>query len=199
MEAHRYRTALSVAILSIEEIGKYYLIKWTKDNEPNRTILEIKKHITKQERGSWFFVESAILEFMECISELGFTHKHVSELSDSQIDWTRSEEGKKFNSDLRDGLWPDGIMDKVIGQMEKKGIITDYETIKSGRLNKVKQAGFYSDIDDDIEYIDFFLPESVEKWLQRAETMCRRTQADALGTAKPGYFMTTLRNPPDIG
>jgi HEPN domain-containing protein len=188
-ENKRYPTALSLAVLSLEESGKYYLIS---RNRAEPTGKELKGHLRKQSESAWFAAEAAILAYFEILSERGYEHKPASRLTVRQIWWLSTPEGQDFWRLLNSGdqIWPDGAIEVVAEKLAQNGTWGDYRKVATGELNLLKQAGFYVD-DAERGIGDTEQMQLAEKWLRRAEIMSERAARDHTISER---YMTALRD-----
>jgi AbiV family abortive infection protein len=174
-DAQRYPSSLALAILSLEESGKYYLL--SRGKNPDDVSRTVRQHVPKQLEASWFLVEAAILAFFELLKvRYGYEHKPIAEMTDRQRQWLASNDGIDFAKRLTGGEWPPGAMDWVMERLRADGVPDDYQAVTRGDLNRMKQIGLYVDAGygEEVEITDTL----AEKWLRRAEGMARRATED---------------------
>jgi AbiV family abortive infection protein len=142
----RYESATALAVLSLEETGKYYLLSRKADD--SALAAKLRNHVDKQKESAWFLVEAAILTFFELLGEHGYEHKRTRDLTPTQREWLYSPDGLAFDRSLRAGEWPAGIMDRVTDLLSARGVFDDFQTVQSGQLSRLKERGFYFDESD---------------------------------------------------
>jgi AbiV family abortive infection protein len=144
--AGRKGSALSLAILAIEEAGKYYLLKW-KDAASEKGISH-RSHIQKQLAA--FSIEQSeifLLVVEQFLKSTGYRINwelqvpSVEKIYDDKY-YTElpSETGRNLKEELIS--W----MSKTIEQTNLPELI---DKAKKGDIDKIKQSGFYVDYDRD--------------------------------------------------
>ena len=147
----RYSSAMALAVLSAEEIGKYYMLKWSSDAS------DLRSHHAKQRAFGSLLMASILADkiddFVRCH---GYEIKHHSELSEWQRTALESNEVRKFNEQFYSGELKDVTSgEQLISIMSKelKGVPLSDE-IMSGKLNEWKKTMFYVDFDRPASEVD---------------------------------------------
>lgn len=188
----RLPSSLSMSVLALEETGKYYMLSRERHGSLEKMV---RAHIAKQKEASWFLAEAAILAFFEILSDHGYVHKPLSMMTNLERSWFLSAEGRAFQQRLKDGVWPDGIVETVNERLVRDAVFADYELVHTGGLNLLKQAGFYCDANEGVDFSDVKTSKvTTEKWLVRAEVMVERALRDVTPEASADFFGTVLRD-----
>jgi hypothetical protein len=140
LENGRHGSALALAILALEEVGKYYLEKW-REATHRRT----RRHGNKQQAVKVLDVADAVLmEINTVLAENGCELKHESELTEAQRNWL---EGNREASWLI--LKNDESMSRIADAIKRasKGVLTD-SVFREG-LSAAKNKGIYVDATSD--------------------------------------------------
>ena len=196
-DARRYPSSLALSVLSLEESGKYYILKHRQEDNSVSNGLEVTSHVKKQQAASWFHVETIIGNFFSVLEDFGYEHKPYRELTNAQRKWYRSAEGQEFNAQLRRGEFPPGALEATIERTKADGTGQDYEDVASGELNRLKQRGLYVDLEGGnvVKGIPQRMGEvQARKWLKRAEAMAKRALADAKDQHQSEAWVTVLRD-----
>lgn len=136
----RWASATALAVLAVEEMGKYFLIKWEKSDTR-----ALSSHKAKQGILASFLIVRAISRAENAwMTERGLERKHWSELNPDIQAYLESPEGQKWRKKI-DEEWE---------KIAVEGIIADEHRdigvrINRGEIDKIKQAAFYVDIDAD--------------------------------------------------
>lgn len=133
----RYPSALALAILALEESGKFNLLKWKGVDALTDTG---RHHVSKQTVYGSFLIAEAFLDALtEKLPEAGYELKHQSELTPKQREWLENETSKRESMDE--------ICRIMIEEAKTSGAFKEYEKIRKGEVNRLKMLGFYVDID----------------------------------------------------
>lgn len=176
LEGDRLKTAMAIAILSLEESGKY-IIKF-KTTDVNCKAMT--NHVFKQQASMKnAFAEIIVDAFMSYISDSGLEIKHVTQMNESQKYWLSQQVDDE----------PAGFREGALARFKKENVFEEIEKIKNGNLNRIKQAGFYFDVDSNsADYDEEFEFENVEKWVKWSEDVAayvvRLANEEAGGLAK---------------
>ncbi len=196
-DAGRFPSSLSLSVLSLEETGKFYMLKH--DLEEGTVIKNINTtlHVQKQIEASWFCVETMLLHFFDVLDALGYEHKPYSEASNLQRKWLGTAAGIEFTARLHRGDYPPGVLEATEERTKSDGTIRDYQEVSVGELDRLKQAGFYVDLEDDLTVKS--IPQKIgkeraNKWLERAKTMADRVLQDARDELPSGPYVTVLKD-----
>lgn len=190
----RYPTATSLAILAIEESGKFLdLRRRQKDkSQPNLQRLHLKK---QAEALRWVLVEQAIRTFFEVLGDHGLEHLPCAAVSEEQRVWRNSAEGQAFSQRLQNP--PDWIMSAVHARMIASGLYAVVQRVDTGEINHLKQQGFYVDIHTDMvatrpQAID---AHEASKWLDLGKKAVALTELYVGSSSDSEAFLTVPRMP----
>jgi AbiV family abortive infection protein len=145
----RFASATALAILTMEEMGKYFIVKWASGR--GSAARDLNKHIAKQVSfGSFPFVEMTIMEFLAQMKEIGFLLEPDAEITEEQRQWMNSEAGWAcVRGRLRsDGFW-DNLVQRVLNS-EDGGFMT---RAQMKEFNKLKQRCIYVDLNENSEVL----------------------------------------------
>lgn len=137
-ENRRWSRAQALAILAIEEIGKYLLLKWNM-NEPKLLLSHRKKQQTATTLSFARIAEEVLSRYL---SENGLALKHRSELSDDQKKFLESEEGQACR-ELIFGPRNNALVERVSEKVDEDGFS---EKVSTGVMDQAKQRALYVDI-----------------------------------------------------
>ncbi len=196
-DAGRFPSSLSLSVLSLEETGKFYMLKHNLEEGTAIKNIKTTLHVQKQIEASWFCVETMLLHFFDVLDALGYEHKPYCEASDLQRKWLRTAAGIEFSARLHRGDYPPGVLEATRERTESDGAFQDYEEVSVGELDRLKQAGFYVDLEDDltIKSIPHKIgKERANKWLERAKTMADRVLDNARDELPSGPYVTVLKD-----
>jgi AbiV family abortive infection protein len=137
----RFASATALAILAMEETGKYFIVK--RASEKDSVAKDLNNHIEKQIHfASYPFVETILIEFFK---RLGFVPKLGAQMPEQQRQWMNSESGQTFlkkfldNKDFMDSF-VQGVLDTDNGSFMARA--------ERKELNKLKQRCMYVDLDE---------------------------------------------------
>jgi AbiV family abortive infection protein len=117
----RFARSTALAILSYEEIGKYYLDK------RGERLPQSQRHFAKQNHASARLTASAFyFSLQKWLKENGLELKHESELSETQKAWLNIK-GESYMQKVEIDFLPLGA-DVIKGQMEK---IKDFSNLRN--------------------------------------------------------------------
>lgn len=156
----RWRSSVALAILAIEESGKYIILKLELGRRD-----KIYSHQEKQ-TAAFFYIScvDVMKEISIFLSDHGLELKHRTDLTDSQLSWLDSEQGQKINENFFSSTDPVTIkeMEKIIRTaFDAKDLID----AKEGFYNKLKKQALYVDVD--VRPRDFIESDKEEKTAQR--------------------------------
>ena len=146
-------------------------------------------------------VETILESFFEALNDIGYEHKPYDQLTPAQEKWYWSEEGQEFEARLRRGDFPPEVLSVTQEITLKKGVNQDYQDVRSGKIEELKQAGLYVDALDGEVSVEPTTPtqrihrDLCRKWLDRAVVMSERALQDASGGGYGTYrFVTVLKD-----
>jgi len=128
-ERGSYRTAIALAILSLEESGKACLVTWIKEGHLLSTEREAARHIDKQR----IFVTSRIFKAIKSVYKAYKVDRGAAKGDHQARSWEEH-------------------LPKLAEAIETHVTVLR-KTIEEGLLDHWKQAGFYVDIDDALNVV----------------------------------------------
>jgi AbiV family abortive infection protein len=148
-ERERFASATALAILAIEEEGKYLMVKWAL--EEGVIANNLNDHIAKQVRfASLPFTDVTIREFIKLLYDMGFVVKAEPELTEQQRRWADGELGQNFRDWLRnDKSLREAVLERAL-ETEDARLMT---RAHKKELNRLKQRSIYVDLNDKLEVI----------------------------------------------
>jgi AbiV family abortive infection protein len=152
---HRYETALSLSILSIEEAGKYFLLS---DSKVGRDLNGVVRHHRKKQQ------HAALLVLTDRVIATVLAMKKVDHLEQLGPDFDLSDEEI-------------GVVARLLAHTDA---FADHTTAHSGQLDRLKQAGFYIDLGQERPTPDEFAAGAA-KWLNWAEALAGYAAVLSLG------------------
>jgi AbiV family abortive infection protein len=181
-----HQTAASLAILAIEEVGKYIQVKWQFDEtaKPSSNAARAAKgrraHQWKQFTVGTFYLAEVAIDTVrhaatETLQKLGqpVTEKnirtHISMLAKAVKDENRDESIQK-------------IIELVAEKMYESSGGRFVRDAQGGRIDAVKQRGFYVDLDAEGKIVSdpsAMTPDDAEIWLGHARRAIARVSPDA--------------------
>jgi AbiV family abortive infection protein len=139
----RYARALTLAVLSMEEVGKFYIIKWHKKDH----LSLVRKHKEKQRINAAIDMANFVLdEVNTALGEIGFCLISEDKMSDRQKSWVFSEKGQKFHEEFLQSQETINRVAEAIRQSVSGGILRD---LHHGQVDVIKQKSLYVDLDPD--------------------------------------------------
>lgn len=188
----RFHSAISLSVLSLEESGKFQLLRGGSD--PNSKSL--RSHFEKQKKAAIFHVEAIIIAFFDVLKEHGYLHKPYSAMTPRERWWLSTDTGQQYQKDLCEGRWPADALERVGEIVASGGAIGDYALVQAGKLDHIKQAGFYIDSAGayPLPTNEGDLCAMAERWLSRAESMAQHVLAFGSPNSSKDYFATVLRD-----
>ena len=176
---HRYARAVALAVLSMEKVGKFSIIKWNKDSQPSL----VRRHKEKQRINAAIDMASCVLdEVNAALAEIGFCLISEDKMSDRQKRWVFSERGQEFHKEF---LHSQETMNRVadaIRQSVSRGVLRD---LCDGRVDAIKQKSLYVDLDLDGNVISTprdVSQEAAREYIDYAKRVIDRIEIDDDGT-----------------
>lgn len=147
----RLPTALSLAILAIEECGKFYLLHWG-ENEGGTGRNKQQSHRHKQAiLGSFYLADAACDAINDYLNAKGLKLSKLDELSEDP-GWKDipREAIESFSRKVMEELSESEILRTLVAQKMADSEHSGFSRSASlGRIDKLKQTGFYVDVDAD--------------------------------------------------
>ena len=132
----RWARATSLAILAIEEVGKYYMLCTKKATSTNT----YREHFSKQELAARMFrVGVMVVALKSFLKERGFTLKHISTFSDIEKKWYESEQANLIIKKLKKEA-----AESIPKRLEKSEEADFIHSVTNKLLLNQKNAGFMS-------------------------------------------------------
>jgi hypothetical protein len=134
----RYARALALAVLSIEEVGKFCVTKWHKQDQ----LSLVRKHKEKQGINVAIDMANFVLdEVNDALAEIGFCFISGNKMSERQKRWVFSGQGQKFHKDFLQSQETVNRVAEAIRQSVSGGILRD---LYHGQVGLIKQRSLYS-------------------------------------------------------
>ena len=177
LDGGRYPTAMAVAILALEEAGKFYLRKWSVGTGARVPILTGRQgHQTKQQIMTAFMMaEVAIRATTEFVARLGkgdsdeIVTGFIRHLKRTQVDATADEEDKEKARNVEEKL-----VSHVADEIASSEGAQLRDLVWSGGVESAKHRGLYVDIGPDGSVSagpQMAAVEEAAAWVARAEAI----------------------------
>jgi AbiV family abortive infection protein len=181
----RFASATALAILAIEEMGKYFIVKMP--TQKGSAAGDLNKHIEKQVSfGSFPFVETAIMDFLPQMKEIGFIIEPDAEITEEQRQWMNSEAGWAC---VRERLRSDGFWDNLAQRVLDSEDGSFMARARNKEFDKLKQRCIYVDLNESSEVLAGpadITQETANYFVRLAHRVISRYASPALAVEGPG-------------
>jgi AbiV family abortive infection protein len=140
----RYGRAAALGVLAVEEVGKYYLLKWDRPKPEKAT----RHHVSKQRTVVTFSLAEAQYDAVVCaLNAMGLQLKDRSvPLTPAEQEWLDAHGGDdKVFEGLKNNEAFMNKMASAVHEAAGQGLVRE---ALSGTLSKRKELGFYVDLSD---------------------------------------------------
>jgi AbiV family abortive infection protein len=145
----RFASATALAILAMEEKGKWLMTKWA--SEEGSVARDLNNHVTKQVRfASLTFVDVLIIEFVKQLHEMGFVIKHDTQMTEQQQQWVRLKDGLSLIREIMKGK---KFMASLLQRVLEKEDGSLMARAQARELDKLKQKCMYVDVDTNLDVL----------------------------------------------
>jgi AbiV family abortive infection protein len=137
----RYARAAALAVLAVEEVGKFYLLKWNKVEAQQA----MRYHPPKQRIVAFsVMAEAAFDAYERTLHSLGLDWKAIEDVTLAEQKWLDSQGGwDKFSERLKSDTPIIDNMAKAFNDVSQYGLVR--ETL-AGTLSTWKERGLYVDV-----------------------------------------------------
>jgi AbiV family abortive infection protein len=140
----RYARAAALAVLAVEEAGKYYLLKWNRPKPERAT----RHHVSKQRTVATFSLAEAQYDAMErALNAMGLQLTSCDEpRTPAQQKWVDAQGGDdKIFEALKNNKAFMNKMASAVYEVAQQGLVRE---ALNGTLSKRKELGFYVDLSE---------------------------------------------------
>jgi AbiV family abortive infection protein len=176
----RYGRAAALGVLAVEEVGKYYLLKWNREKSEKTK----RHHASKQRTVATFSLAEAQYDAMvDALAEMGLQVQDRSDpLTPAQQAWLNAHGGdNKVFEGLKNNRAFMNRMARAVQETAQQGLVRE---ALNGTLSKRKEFGLYVDLSDTHEVLAD--PNDVQKEQARESILFARSAiARIIGDEKP--------------
>lgn len=167
----RFPTAVALAVLAIEEVGKYFFLKWNRGaDSPDKTL---RRHVQKQLVASSLGLAEVMLQGLEeALAARGYKLQHPSQRPEGQSapagTLSFDELSEEFESEIITAM-ATAAAESDIGKVQI--------LMRNGTVDKIKQLGLYVDVDSAglvTSRPDKFSEADSILWISRAQRLVSR-------------------------
>ena len=141
-EAGRYPAALSLSILALEEVGKYFILKWPERSKAEANPRPLRSHREKQATATVFPMAKASMDVLKEVStEFGLAGDEAAVEQFRAV--YRHLKSDPCYQNLVDAI-DANLLDRLTKAIEGSSGL--HKKALSGALDTLKQQGFYVDV-----------------------------------------------------
>jgi hypothetical protein len=98
---------------------------------------------------SFEFADSSLRAIEGFLAERGYQLEQRSEMSEAQRAWLDSAEGQDLQRRFYRGDLSTEVRKAMVEEADRGGVLQLVQTVRSGALNRLKQSGFYVDMEQE--------------------------------------------------
>ena len=143
----RFASATALAILAIEEKGKYMMARWAR--KEGSIVEGWNDHIEKQLRfASLTYSDVFLTELAKQLDRIGLVIKHRTQLTEQERQWADREDGQGSLTRFgKDKVFIDTLLKSVFEHEDARLMAR----VQNGEMNKLKQRCMYVDVNGNFE------------------------------------------------
>jgi AbiV family abortive infection protein len=142
----RFASATALAILAVEEKGKYMMAKWAREE---RSIVEgWNDHIKKQLRFATLTYSDVFLtELAKQLDRVGLIIKRRTQMTEQERQWADRDDQGSFTRLGKNKVFMDALLKSVFEHEDARLMAR----VQNKEINKLKQRCMYVDVNNDFE------------------------------------------------